>query len=76
MIDEFSNYVQKKLDKKFEESANLMLNANRGFEHNRAGYLAGVMDGVSAASAVIAESYKLFVTQQQSEDEDATKSLY
>lgn len=75
MIEDFKEYIQKKMDKKFEESANMMLNANRGFEHDRATYLAGICDGVSASSAIIAESYKLFVTEK-SEGEDDTKSLY
>lgn len=75
MIDEFASYIQKKMDKKFEDSANMMLNANRGFEHDRATYLAGICDGVSAASAIAAEAYKLFVTQQ-SEGNDDVKSLY
>lgn len=75
MIEDFANYIQKKMDKKFEESANMMLNANRAFEKDRAIYLAGVLDGVSASSAITAESYKLFVTEK-SEGEDDTKSLY
>lgn len=75
MIEDFANYIQKKMDKKFEESANMMLNANRGFEHDRATYLAGICDGVSASSDIIREAYRLFVTQQ-SEEQDDTKSLY
>ena len=75
MIEDFANYIQKKMDKKFEESANKMLNANRAFEHDRATYLAGVCDGVSASSEIASESYKLFVTEK-SEGEDDIKSLY
>jgi len=75
VIEDFANYIQKKMDKKFEESANMMLNANRGFEHNRAVYLAGICDGVSASSDIMREAYKLFVTQQSEEDNDI-KSLY
>lgn len=63
------------MDKKFEDTANMMLNSNRAFEHDRATYLAGVCDGVSASSAIISESYKLFVTEK-SEGEDDAKSLY
>lgn len=77
-IEDYSERVLTRLDKAFEANANALLLAAKTFDHNRAGFLAGKMEGLTAAHSEIREVRKLYLNDDHGEasQEDERKSLY
>lgn len=75
MIQGFTEKLYSRLDEAFERQANLLLDAARNFDP-KISLIAGKMDGLTEATNLIRETYKLFITEEKSQEDDNERSLY
>lgn len=69
-ISGFTEELLKRLDEAFEQEANSAFNAVRAFDSSRSIHIVGKSDGLRAAAQIIKDTYKLFVTPDNNEDEN------
>ncbi len=73
-IQEYSEKVISRIEKRFEDAANNLLNAAKQYDHNRCGYLAGTIDALHMAAADVKEVRKLYLTYEGNATQNDTET--